>query len=183
MDGSQFNWVHETPNPAQAGQPKSLYNETGARRRRAHQKSRKGCLGCKHRRVKCDEGRPACGQCVERKWPCDFGGAAAASTTKSGRSTPKPSITPPASETQSSSPPSDLGDHTEGSREWTRTRVLAFLERMNSPCQLGDYTAHQRQDVLELMDHFEDTLEPWIGSSVAQRWIQARGLQLGLMAP
>ena len=76
-----------------------------------------------------------------------------------------------------------MGDQPQGSREWTRTRVLAFLERTNVPCQLGDYNVYQRRDALELMDHFEDTVEPWIGSSKAQKWVQGSGLQLGLMAP
>ena len=186
MDGAQLNWVHEKPDSSQAGQPKSLYNETGARRRRTHQKSRKGCIGCKHRRVKCDEGRPSCGQCVERKWRCEFADAATATpsvTAASRRSTPKPSVTPPASEKMSSSPASDVSDQNHGSRDWTRSRILAFLERTNVPSQLSDCAVYQRQDALELMAHFEDTTEPWIGSSHAQKWIQTRGLQLGLIAP
>ncbi|KAI7626311.1 hypothetical protein KC319_g17561, partial [Hortaea werneckii] len=33
------------------------------------------------------------------------------------------------------------------------------------------------------MDHFEDTLEPWLGSPVAQSMIQEHGIQIGLKAP
>ncbi|PSN75055.1 hypothetical protein BS50DRAFT_31807 [Corynespora cassiicola Philippines] len=40
--------------------------------RRAHHKSRLGCLPCKKRRVKCDEGRPTCSKCKKRGIECSF---------------------------------------------------------------------------------------------------------------
>ncbi|KAH8831646.1 hypothetical protein DL96DRAFT_841631 [Flagelloscypha sp. PMI_526] len=38
--------------------------------RKSHKKSRAGCMGCKARRVKCDEVRPICKSCSRRREPC-----------------------------------------------------------------------------------------------------------------
>ncbi|KAL4893284.1 gamma-glutamyltranspeptidase-domain-containing protein [Aspergillus ambiguus] len=40
--------------------------------RRSHTKSRKGCLQCKRRHVKCDEDLPKCGLCKKRKLDCTY---------------------------------------------------------------------------------------------------------------
>ncbi|KPM42361.1 hypothetical protein AK830_g4232 [Neonectria ditissima] len=40
--------------------------------RRAHTKSRTGCLVCKRRRVKCDEGRPRCRKCTVGDRSCSY---------------------------------------------------------------------------------------------------------------
>ncbi|CAG8897550.1 unnamed protein product [Penicillium egyptiacum] len=40
--------------------------------RRSHTKSRKGCLECKRRHVKCDEGIPKCTLCKKRKLECRY---------------------------------------------------------------------------------------------------------------
>ncbi|KAG9559274.1 hypothetical protein KCU71_g9783, partial [Aureobasidium melanogenum] len=42
------------------------------RQRRAHRKSRNGCLQCKARHVKCDEQQPICGLCKRVKKKCSF---------------------------------------------------------------------------------------------------------------
>ncbi|KAE8420045.1 hypothetical protein BDV36DRAFT_281825 [Aspergillus pseudocaelatus] len=44
--------------------------------RRTHQKSRYGCINCKHRRVKCDELRPKCSNCLRRDSQCEYDSAA-----------------------------------------------------------------------------------------------------------
>lgn len=49
--------------------------------RTTHLKSRSGCVTCKERRVKCDEGKPKCLRCI--KFGADCGGYKIASTTKS----------------------------------------------------------------------------------------------------
>lgn len=46
--------------------------EQGKRRRRAHQKSRKGCGNCKLRRVKCDETQPRCKKCISFGVSCNY---------------------------------------------------------------------------------------------------------------
>jgi len=46
----------------------------GNRQRRAHKKSRRGCSGCKLRRVKCDERRPACLKCKDFGVACNYDG-------------------------------------------------------------------------------------------------------------
>ncbi|TLS30038.1 hypothetical protein PpBr36_02244, partial [Pyricularia pennisetigena] len=43
-----------------------------AKKKRAHRKSRTGCLGCRSRRVKCDEGRPRCRACLRRDESCRY---------------------------------------------------------------------------------------------------------------
>ncbi|GAB1733475.1 hypothetical protein NU195Hw_g9379t1 [Hortaea werneckii] len=178
----EISWVLETPGSAAASaHSRSLYNETGARKRRQHQKSRKGCIQCKQRRVKCDEVRPMCGHCVERKWECEF------PTTAIRRKGPALSPVSSVSEKQPSGSQSPTPDPTGlevGSRVWKHTQLLSCLEKLNVPRQApGDHSAYQRQDALELMDHFEDTLEPWLGSPVAQSMIQEHGIQIGLKAP
>ncbi|KAL1953934.1 hypothetical protein VTO42DRAFT_2012 [Malbranchea cinnamomea] len=40
--------------------------------RRAHHKSRLGCIQCKRRRVKCDEQRPRCSNCTNRRIECAY---------------------------------------------------------------------------------------------------------------
>ncbi|KAL4797206.1 hypothetical protein BDV19DRAFT_377653 [Aspergillus venezuelensis] len=40
--------------------------------RRTHRKSRAGCLQCKRRKVKCDEGKPVCHKCTVHGVPCSF---------------------------------------------------------------------------------------------------------------
>ncbi|RYO89988.1 hypothetical protein DL766_005112 [Monosporascus sp. MC13-8B] len=40
------------------------------RQRRAHRKSRLGCLQCKKRKIKCDETRPSCLNCIRREITC-----------------------------------------------------------------------------------------------------------------
>ncbi|KAJ5553407.1 C6 transcription factor [Penicillium frequentans] len=42
--------------------------------RRSHRKSRAGCLACKRRKVKCDEGKPSCANCERHGVPCSFVG-------------------------------------------------------------------------------------------------------------
>lgn len=48
--------------------------DQGKRRRRAHQKSRRGCGNCKLRRVKCDETQPRCNKCTSFGVSCSYDG-------------------------------------------------------------------------------------------------------------
>ncbi|KAJ5175443.1 uncharacterized protein N7482_001320 [Penicillium canariense] len=45
---------------------------SGFHSRRAHRKSRAGCLTCKKRRVKCDESKPDCSRCQKRGLDCCY---------------------------------------------------------------------------------------------------------------
>lgn len=40
--------------------------------RKPHKKSKAGCVACKIKRVKCDEGKPACNRCVRAKAACNY---------------------------------------------------------------------------------------------------------------
>ena len=42
--------------------------------KRPHKKSRRGCINCKTRKVKCDEARPVCRSCHLRKVECVYAG-------------------------------------------------------------------------------------------------------------
>ncbi|EED20571.1 C6 finger domain protein, putative [Talaromyces stipitatus ATCC 10500] len=54
---------------------------------RKHKRTRSGCLTCRSRRVKCDEGRPVCEKCKKGNRPCEYPqpNARIASRTKSRR--------------------------------------------------------------------------------------------------
>lgn len=56
--------------------------------RRSHEKSRRGCLTCKRRRVKCDETRPFCLNCTRRSVTCEY----ASSPTGEGGLAKVPSV-------------------------------------------------------------------------------------------
>ncbi|KAL4748345.1 hypothetical protein BDW72DRAFT_180742, partial [Aspergillus terricola var. indicus] len=58
--------------------------ETPYHARRAHRKSRNGCLICKNRRVKCDERKPTCLRCENYGAACVY--ASSLSTSPSSRS-------------------------------------------------------------------------------------------------
>ncbi|KAJ6110291.1 hypothetical protein N7486_002526 [Penicillium sp. IBT 16267x] len=40
--------------------------------RRSHRKSRNGCIKCKERHIKCDEGLPKCSSCTARELHCEY---------------------------------------------------------------------------------------------------------------
>lgn len=44
----------------------------GTKSRRSHRKSRNGCVECKRRHIRCDEGRPACTNCTIAERTCSF---------------------------------------------------------------------------------------------------------------
>ncbi|KAH6896529.1 hypothetical protein B0T10DRAFT_525989 [Thelonectria olida] len=45
---------------------------TSSKPRRSHRKSRNGCLECKKRHIRCDEGRPECSHCVRAERACSY---------------------------------------------------------------------------------------------------------------
>jgi hypothetical protein len=51
------------------------------RPRKGHKKSRRGCVICKQRKIKCDETRPQCGPCTKRCMDCRYAPAKSRSTT------------------------------------------------------------------------------------------------------
>ncbi|KAE9364670.1 hypothetical protein N431DRAFT_474255 [Stipitochalara longipes BDJ] len=52
--------------------------------RRPHRKTRNGCLGCKARRIKCDEVKPSCGTCTRYSSSCTYPTTLSASHSTSG---------------------------------------------------------------------------------------------------
>ncbi|KAF4991064.1 hypothetical protein FGRMN_8089 [Fusarium graminum] len=57
---------------AMTDEAKNGSNETPARQRKAHKKSRLGCKSCKLRSVKCDESKPSCKRCAASGFICSF---------------------------------------------------------------------------------------------------------------
>lgn len=85
---------------------------------RPHTKSRKGCIQCKTRKVKCDEKRPVCTRCEVRKEKCSFlegidptssapVGFKSPVSTITGESTSTNEIDPSRSTSQLLTPPTD----------------------------------------------------------------------------
>lgn len=65
--------------------PKDLQDANHQRRhRRSHKKSRRGCAGCKHRRIKCDEGKPGCKKCIAFGLQCSYDSKSADELTFAG---------------------------------------------------------------------------------------------------
>ncbi|BEJ11053.1 hypothetical protein CspHIS471_0104750 [Cutaneotrichosporon sp. HIS471] len=58
-------YVQEPPAPPRKS------GRLGVKRRQKYTRSRTGCLGCRARRIKCDEGRPICRRCVVAKRESD----------------------------------------------------------------------------------------------------------------
>lgn len=65
--------------------------QPGARKRRLHRKSRFGCLECKKRHMKCDEGQPSCTNCNTAERTCRY---AALAPPQEGTGSRSPSATP-----------------------------------------------------------------------------------------
>ncbi|KAK0736283.1 hypothetical protein B0T21DRAFT_401817 [Apiosordaria backusii] len=50
----------------------SVVGDTGFRKRKAHTKSRRGCINCKLRHIKCDELKPICNNCTTFRVSCTY---------------------------------------------------------------------------------------------------------------
>lgn len=70
-------------------------------KRKYHSKSKKGCITCKKRRVKCDEAKPKCANCVRMKLECGYLEEPEAPPK---RSKSDPDMTTPFSPTQQATP-------------------------------------------------------------------------------
>ncbi|KAK3401614.1 hypothetical protein B0T20DRAFT_450624 [Sordaria brevicollis] len=64
--------------------------------RRSHRKSRKGCLECKRRHIKCDETRPRCINCQTVDRECSYPILPGTSHTGTGGGSDEPSLSSPA---------------------------------------------------------------------------------------
>ncbi|KAK3318369.1 fungal transcriptional regulatory-like protein [Apodospora peruviana] len=56
-----------SPPRASAGQP----DASAPRKAMVRKRTKTGCLTCRRRRIKCDEGKPTCGNCIKSKRQCD----------------------------------------------------------------------------------------------------------------
>ncbi|OJJ32906.1 hypothetical protein ASPWEDRAFT_174336 [Aspergillus wentii DTO 134E9] len=114
--------------------------QSGFRLRRTHEKSRRGCLRCKHQRKKCDELRPSCSRCTKRAYPCRYQGV-------SEQESPRPAISPgvvgSASNTSSSSGQPALRYNTEESFISSQNGTLDATELS----LLAHYLTHTSQTI------------------------------------
>ncbi|WVF72271.1 hypothetical protein IAT40_007083 [Kwoniella sp. CBS 6097] len=67
------------------GQPKAS-GRSGQKRRQKYTRTRTGCLCCRARRIKCDEGRPTCKRCMIAKKECQYPDPGEGVKEKSGKS-------------------------------------------------------------------------------------------------
>lgn len=102
--------IMTSPPEARPSPPKARQQEN----RRAHTKSRTGCLVCKRRHVKCDEGRPRCRNCTVGDRSCSYtsdvnpGLSTRLTRTLLGSSPSAPSLTVTSSSPGSATPSSLL---------------------------------------------------------------------------
>lgn len=61
----------------------------------------------------------------------------------------------------------------------SRRNTRAYVVR----CLLGSDSGYEKSNALELLDHFLDAEDSWIGSPRCQKIIQTHGIQLALSAP
>ncbi|KAJ3544146.1 hypothetical protein NM208_g1833 [Fusarium decemcellulare] len=73
-----------------------------------HKKSRAGCLECKRRHIRCDEGKPLCTNCITADRRCEYRKAC---TPDSGSVSTLPSVATLINPTVSGAPQSVQGDH------------------------------------------------------------------------
>ncbi|KAH8768713.1 hypothetical protein F5882DRAFT_442365 [Hyaloscypha sp. PMI_1271] len=95
--------------------------------RRPHCKTRSGCLGCKARRIKCDEVKPSCGTCTRYSSPCTF--PARLSTPQNSTSSRSPSLIPHSPQPSFTNPASNTPfntQHLELLHLYTTTTVYTF---------------------------------------------------------
>lgn len=92
--------------------------------RRTHHKSRNGCITCKRRRVKCDEGRPRCDRCTVSNRLCSYQNVNPESPCGDG------------------SVPPDLPNKALNTHRWSFTAMdLGILH--HAECNLADFMALQ----------------------------------------
>ncbi|KAH7080171.1 hypothetical protein BKA63DRAFT_237273 [Paraphoma chrysanthemicola] len=71
--------------------PESRYTGIGARK--SHRKSRLGCVTCKRRRIRCDEGQPRCQNCIKHDIICKYAHSAhTLHATPTSSTTTSPSV-------------------------------------------------------------------------------------------
>ncbi|KAM5345676.1 hypothetical protein ACJ41O_011537 [Fusarium nematophilum] len=76
--------------------------DSHAKKRKPHKKSRTGCIECRRRRVKCGEQKPACHACVRRGAQCEYPPEALISIVPSSSSESTPARTPSTQDLNSS---------------------------------------------------------------------------------
>lgn len=134
----------------------------GARKRRLHRKSRLGCLECKKRHMKCDEGQPSCTNCNTAERTCRYAALApprGASASRSPSATPAPGVPPPPA----------AGD------DWMRNL---------DPGQAPDSGPEQYTlEHMRLLHHVEQRMHNWLEITAAMRPIAAIYLAKAFTTP
>ncbi|KAL4948470.1 hypothetical protein BDW69DRAFT_92311 [Aspergillus filifer] len=130
------------------GPSKSTYHS-----RRAHKKSRNGCLVCKTRRVKCDERRPGCQRCQNYGATCVY--------PPLPSSVPSATISPASSRTLSNSP----GTLSVGSRSGGEpSKALVSLSGAQMVGQIRDAVGSDLAFAPRVMGDFDTVLNMAVGS-------------------
>ncbi|RAL04929.1 Zn(II)2Cys6 transcription factor domain-containing protein [Aspergillus ibericus CBS 121593] len=122
--------------------------------RRAHRKSRAGCLKCKERRVKCDESKPHCLRCQKLGFDCTYDDAKRSAVAVFLTSAPD-------------------------SKAYCMS-VDAVTRKINQTLNLDAKTP---LPVVEALHHFHDLSNPAFGPKRMQAAMQAKIIQLGFDSP
>lgn len=128
--------------------------------RRAHSKSRNGCVNCKKLRVKCDEAHPACGNCIKRKKECEYIQQSQQSLSHGGGHHHKRGSTTSTTDDGEVSPTGSehnyvlatTGGHTSGS--------TSPLEQSMGNIMLGDLSPYE----MEILNHYKAAAKDFIVS-------------------
>ncbi|KAF2649959.1 hypothetical protein K491DRAFT_683406 [Lophiostoma macrostomum CBS 122681] len=140
--------------------------------RKGHRKSRDGCLGCKRRKVKCDEARPICGNCHRFGLSCQAAPVGGVDRT----------VVPPREQFVARRGPG------RPRRDWSLLRTDASTRSLQIPARPRDpdYNSALNLAHAELLHHFTTCTGPSIASGdndpVARFWTR-NAPRLGLSSP
>lgn len=138
--------------------------QPGARKRRLHRKSRLGCLECKKRHMKCDEGQPSCTNCNTAERTCRYASLApprGRTGSRSPSAIPAPGVPPP-------TPAAGV--------DWMRN-----LEPGPAPNVGSEHTYNLEH--MRLLHHIEQGVNDWLEVTEAMRPVASIYLAKAFTAP
>ncbi|KLJ06956.1 hypothetical protein EMPG_17564 [Blastomyces silverae] len=132
-------------------------------KRISHNKSRRGCLNCKKRHVKCDEQGPPCANCVVRKSDCAYQLPAAKPkvTRKKRTTTALATLSKNDSSNSRQQSPEETSDSPPGLSSRTASNCSLAIHPSSSPVAFSSTTESNRLLELELLHRW--TTRTWMG--------------------
>ena len=140
------------------------------KRRRAHHKSRRGCLECKRRHIKCDERRPTCVNCDTSERTCCY----------PVRPTAQPLRRDSPSDWSADSPTAGVTSASDTAPTPSRSALLPAL--LQSPCHPDSNRVYTFQHLL-LLHHVENGMADWLWVSKPMRNMEQVYINGALTSP